>query len=69
MQFLCYYNGQLSTNYLPISLYMGHIVAVATNNSNLLYHCFANHYQSDPVLYTTSSPVITNKLPIHHYQS
>ena len=49
--------------------YIGHIVAVATNYSNLMYQCFTNHYQSDPVLYITSLPMITNKLPIHYYQS
>ena len=36
--------------------YIGHIFALATNYSNLMYQCFTNHYQSDPV-------------PIHHYQS
>ena len=49
--------------------YIGHIAVVATNYSHLLYQCFTNHYQSDPVLYITSLPKITNKLPIHHYQS
>ena len=49
--------------------YIGHIVAVATNYSNLLYQRYTNHYLSDPVLYITSLPMITNKLPIHHYQS
>ena len=46
-----------------------HIVAVATNYSNLLYQYFTYHYQSYLVLYKTSLPTITNKLPIHHYQS
>ena len=46
-----------------------HIVAVATNYSILMYQCFINHDQSDPVLYITSLPMITNKLPIHPYQS
>ena len=41
---------------------ISHIVAVATNYSNLMY-------QSDPVLYKTSLPMITNKLSINHYQS
>ena len=43
-----------------------HIVAVATNYSNVLYQCFTNFYQSDLVLYITSLLMITNKLPIHH---
>ena len=49
--------------------YIGHIVAAATNYSNLMYHCFTNDYQSDPVLYVTSLPMITNKFPIHNYRS
>ena len=49
--------------------YTAHIVATVTNYSNLLQKCFTNHYQSDPKLYITSLPMITNKLPIHHYQS
>ena len=49
--------------------YIDHIAVAATNYSNLLYQCFANHYHSDPVLYITSLPMITNKLPIYHYQS
>ena len=28
--------------------YIAHIVAIATNYSNLLYQYFTNHYQSDP---------------------
>ena len=44
---------------------ISHIVAIVTNYSNLLYQCFSNHYQSDPVLYIISLPMITNKLPIH----
>ena len=71
MQFLCYYY-QLFTNHLPVSLisyYIGHIVAVATNYSNLLYQCFTNHYQYNPVLYITHLPMITNKLPIQHYRN
>ena len=44
--------------------YNGHIV-LATKCSDLLYQCFMNHYQSDPVLYITIFPMITNKLPIH----
>ena len=46
--------------------YNCHNVAVATNCSNLMYQCFTNHYQSDLVLYITSLPMITNKLPICH---
>ena len=46
--------------------YIGHIVAVATNDSNLMYQCFTNHYQSDLVLYITNLSMITNKLPIHY---
>ena len=46
-----------------------HIVAVATDYSNLLYQYFTYHYQSYLVLYITSLPMINNKLPIHHYQS
>ena len=49
--------------------YIGHIVALATNYSNLLFQYFTNHYQSDSVLYIISLPMITNKLLIHHYQS
>ena len=49
--------------------YIGDIAVVATNYSNLLYQCFANYYQSDPVLYITSLPMITNKLPKYHYES
>ena len=41
-----------------------HIVAIATNYCNLLYQRFTNHYQSDPELYITSLPMITNNLPI-----
>ena len=44
--------------------YIGHIVVVATN---LMYQCFTKHYESDPVLYIASLPMITNKLPIQHY--
>ena len=46
MQFLCYYHCQLFTNHLPSTLilfyYIGHIVAAATNYSNLL---FTSDYQ------------------------
>ena len=49
--------------------YIGHIVAVATDYSNLLYQCLTNHYQYDPVFYITSLPMITKKLAIHYYQS
>ena len=49
--------------------YIAHIVAKATNYSNLLYQCFTSHYQSDPVLYITSLPMITNNLPILYCQS
>ena len=48
---------------------IGHIVVVATNYSNLLYQHFTNDYQFHPVLYITSLPMITNKLPTEHYQS
>ena len=72
MQFLCIIIG----NCLPIICqsalsfyYIPDIVAIATNYSNLLYHCFANHYQSDQVLYISSLPMIINNSPIHHYQS
>ena len=72
MQFLCI----IIANCLPIICqsalsfyYIPHIVAIATNYSNLLYQCFTNHYQSDPVLYISSLPMIINNLPIHHYQS
>ena len=51
IQFLCI----ITANYLPIICqsassfyYIGHIVAIATNYSNLLYQCFTNRYQSDP---------------------
>ena len=67
MQFLCI----IIANCLPIICqsvssfyYIAHIVAIATNYSNLLYQCFTNHYQSDPELYITSLPMITNNLPI-----
>ena len=48
---------------------ISHIVAVASNSFDLMYQCFTNYYQSHPVLYISSVPIITNKLPIHHYQS
>ena len=38
--------------------YIGNIVAVATNYSNLIHQCFINHYQSDPMFYITSLPII-----------
>ena len=41
--------------------YIAHIVTIVTNFSNLLHQYFTNHYQSDPVLYITSLPKITNK--------
>ena len=44
-----------------------YIAAAANNYSHLMYQCFTNHCRSDPVLYITSLPMITNKLPIHHY--
>ena len=63
MQFLC----NIIASSLPIICqstlffyYIVHIVAIATNYSNLLYQCFTNHYQSDPVLYITSLPMVTN---------
>ena len=63
MQFLC----NIIANSLPIICqstlffyYIVHIVAIATNYCNLLYQCFTNHYQSDPVLYITSLPMVTN---------
>ena len=31
----------------------------------MLYQCFTNHYQSDPVLYITRLPMISNTLPIY----
>ena len=37
--------------------------------SIMLYQSFTNHYQSDPVLYKTSLPMITSKFLIHHCQS
>ena len=43
--------------------YIADIATIVTNNSNLLYQCFTNHYQSDSVLYITSLPMISNKLP------
>ena len=71
IQFLCNYHAK----FLPFICqsgsffyYIDHIVSIATNYSNLLYQCFTNYYQSDSVLYITSLPIITNKLPIH-YQS
>ena len=72
MQFLCI----IIPNLLPVICqsasfiyYIAHIVAIATNSSDLLYQCFTNHYQSDPEPYIFSLPMITNNLPIHHYQS
>ena len=72
MQFLCI----IIADCLPIICqsissfyYIAHIVTLATSYSNLLYQCFINHYQSNPELYITSLPMITNNLPIHHYQS
>ena len=49
---------------LFIILVIGHIVAVATIYSNLLYQCFTKHYQSDSVLYIISLPMITNKFRV-----
>ena len=60
---------QLFTNQLHPFYYISHIVAIEINYSNLLYQSFINHYQSELVLYITSLPMITNKLPIHYYQS
>ena len=67
IQFLCI----IIANFLPIICqsalsfyYIPHIVAIATNYSNLLYQCFTNHYQSDPVLYISSLPMIINNLLI-----
>ena len=72
MQFLC----TIIVHCLPIICqsassfyYIAYIVAIATNYYNLLYQCFTNHYQSDSVLYISSLPMITNNMPIHHYQS
>ena len=72
MQFLCI----IIANCLPIICqsalsfhYILHIVAMATNYSDLLYQCFTNHYQSNPVLYISSLPMIINNLLIHHCQS
>ena len=70
MQFLC----TIIANCLPIICqsassfyYIAHIVAITTYYSNLLYQRSTNHYQSDPKLYITSLPMITNNLPIYHY--
>ena len=71
MQFLCI----IIDDCLPIICqsvssfyYIAHIVAIATNYSNLLYRCFTNHYQSDPELYITSLPMITNNIGNFHCQ-
>ena len=36
-------------------IFFAHIVAIVTNSYDLLYQWFTNHYQSDPMLYMTSS--------------
>ena len=63
MQFLCI----IIANCLPIICqsalsfyYIPYIAAIATNYSDLLHQCFTNHYQSDPVLYISSLPMIIN---------
>ena len=40
---------QLFANQPHPFYYNGHIVAVTTNYSNLMYRRFTNHYQFDPV--------------------
>ena len=60
---------QSFANHLHAFYYIDHIVTVSTNYPNLLHQSFTNHYQSNPVYYTSSIPMITNKLEIHHYQS
>ena len=42
--------------------YIDHIVTVAINYPNLLHQSLTNHYQSNPVHYITSIPMITSKL-------
>ena len=66
--FLCCYQSFANQ---PYSFhYTANIAAIiATNYSNLLNQCFTNHNQSDPVLYSISLPVITNKFSIHNNQS
>ena len=72
MQFLCYYHCRLFINCQSASSFSLHwpIVAVAINYSNLIYQCFTNHYQSDPVLYITNLPMIIcwYKLPMINCQ-
>ena len=70
IQFLCYYHVlPIICQSAPFLLLHCLDCCNSDNYSNLLYHCFTNDYQSDPVFYVTSVPMITNKLPIHHYQS
>ena len=60
---------QSFTNQSPPIYLITYVVAMVTNYSNWLCQCIANHYQSDPVFYIIILPMITNKSPIHHYQS
>ena len=59
---------QSFTSQPPPFYYIAHIVAIVINHSNLFYQYFTSQYQSDPVIYITTLPMITNKFPVYHYQ-
>ena len=63
MQSLCCLHYQWFTNHLLISLIIFTalpILLIVTNYYKLLYQCFTNNYRSDPLLYETILPAITN---------